>query len=90
MPLDENKRDIPEWNQKIVEQAKSFIGSKDWSLYSSKTSYDGKAFFDLGEYECNLFIYDVSDICGIKMDLPNEPGRFRGKFIKSKRPYVAR
>lgn len=32
---------------------------KDWNLYSSKTSYDGKAYFEVGEYKCNLFIYDV-------------------------------
>lgn len=35
-------------------------------------------------------IYDVLGICGIKMDLPNQPGRFRKFIIKSERPYTTK
>ena len=90
LPLDEKNESIPELNQKIVDQAKLFIGSSDWSWTGTKISYDGKALFGNGEFKCNLFVYDVLGICGIKMDLPNQPGRFRKFIIKSERPYTTK
>ena len=44
---------------KVLEQAKSHIGSTNWSPNSIRTSSDGKTTFLIGEPKCNLFVYEM-------------------------------
>jgi hypothetical protein len=88
IPLDE----LPEIQQKILDEAKKYIGSDNWSKSVSKTSNNGKTTFDEGEYKCNLFVYDVLDDSGIDIGLPSYKYRFK-KFYNgdfSRRPYTCK
>ena len=96
IPLDENdskdnNEHIPDMNKKILEQAKSFIGSRDWSYFRSKTNFDGKAKLVNLEYKCNQFVHDVLHESGINLDLPNKRG-WKGAigFAPKARPYICR
>ena len=60
---------------KVLEQARAQIGSSNWSLYTSRTSADGKVTFRNGEYKCNLFVYEMLVAGGVKQELPNGAGR---------------
>ena len=72
--------------QKLVDKAKEYIGSKNWSQWRKRTSFDGLTTFKIKEPKCNLFIYEVLKQCGIDLGLPND----YGKEVIVKRPYVCK
>ena len=78
IPLDE----LPEIQQKILDEAKKYIGSAKWDKSIPKTSNNGKTTFDEGEYKCNLFVYDVLYDSGIDIGLPTI--YIEGKFKKER------
>jgi len=75
---------------KVLECAKSHIGSNAWALYLRKTSADGKCVFNPGEYKCNLFVYEMLVAGGVAQDLPNKAGTM-GRILNSviERPFCA-
>ena len=78
--------DNTEIRQKLVDKAKEYIGSKNWSQWRKRTSFDGLTTFKIGEPKCNLFIYEVLKQRGIDLGLPND----YGKEVIVKRPYVCK
>ena len=78
--------DNTEIRQKLLDKAKEYIGSKNWSKWRKRTSFDGLTTFKIGETKCNLFIYEVLKQCGIDLGLPND----YGKEVIVKRPYVCK
>lgn len=80
---EESDSELDEIRQKIVEQAKQYIGSTDWTKGKKRTSFDGEVTFKEKEPKCNLFVYEVLKQAGIDTGLPNKYGRL---FIQ-KRPY---
>ena len=78
--------DNTEIRQKLLDKAKEYIGSKNWSKWRKRTSFDGLTTFKIGEPKCNLFIYEVLKQRGIDLGLPND----YGKEVIVKRPYVCK
>ena len=75
---------------KVVEIAKSHIGSSAWGRFVVRKSEDGKVQFNIGEPKCNLFVYEMLTAGGVGQELPNKAGFLGGIFNQLKdRPYTA-
>jgi len=77
----------------VLNNAKTQIGSRDWSPLTLRTSADGKTTFYIGEPKCNLFVYEMLVAAGISQDLPNGAGRIKNFLLNlfndsTERPYV--
>ena len=75
---------LAEIREKMVNKAREYIGSDNWSPAKKRTSFDGKVEFKKGEPKCNLFIHEIIEQSGIHLGFPNDYGH----IFKSKRPYV--
>ena len=76
---------------KVVNCAKSHIGSGDWGVFCVRKSDDGKVQFNFGEPKCNLFVYEMLIAGGVGQELPNKAGFLGGIFNQLKdRPYTAK
>ena len=80
---EESDSELDEIRQKIVDQARQYIGSTDWTKRKKRTSFDGEVTFRKKEPKCNLFVYEVLKQIGIDTGLPNN----YGVIFKEKRPY---
>ena len=86
----DNNDVIPEMNKKILENAKKFIGSQNWIEGVERISFDNKVKLLDGEPKCSLFVYEMLEMSGIHMDLPNTYGRIHKTPDYPQRPYVCK